>query len=42
MDKEVYASENATCIKSGYKDLKCTVCGDTYREELKIGMHDYK
>lgn len=40
---EVTASENATCAKDGYKDFKCSSCGQTYREDLKAtGNHDYK
>ena len=40
---EVTASENATCVKDGYKDFKCGGCGQTYREDLKAtGKHDYK
>lgn len=40
---EVTASENATCAKDGYKDFKCSGCGETYREELTAtGNHSYK
>ena len=40
---EVTAFENATCAKDGYKDFKCSGCGQTYREDLKAtGKHDYK
>ena len=40
---EVTASENATCAKDGYKDFKCSGCGQTYRVDLKAtGKHDYK
>lgn len=40
---KVTASKNATCAKDGYKDFKCSGCGQTYREDLKAtGKHDYK
>ena len=40
---EVTTSENATCAKDGYKEFKCSGCGQTYREDLKAtGKHDYK
>lgn len=40
---KVTASKKATCAKDGYKDFKCSGCGQTYREDLKAtGDHDYK
>ncbi|MBO5040906.1 MAG: TIR domain-containing protein [Clostridia bacterium] len=40
---EVIASENATCAKNGYKDYKCSDCGQTYRANIAAtGKHEYK
>ena len=32
----------ATCITDGYEDLRCSYCGDTYREYIAARGHDFR